>query len=334
MNDLILHKAAKRIWNKRSKIKAWSIASLIETLPSINRKTAIQIFKILVDRGLMQHSFSIDDNGQKDWFKISFNNEKEWKNLASIKRIFDPYISISKHFFAVHLKPLVSKYLFVIIPGVIVGAIIVFVFQPLQQNTRENTQQKPQEGQEPQQGKHPISIPESASSKEIELLEPTFSEKTETVNFSMGERGFTVGYNYSSLERKAMDPFNFAGFSPVRLYIEDNNPYADVTIYGGSGLPPIEIKHNQLSNKPHDWDFNSNENALEVVNEKKIPVYQFYYKTPSHIVVNGIFPYPGGLILANQSGAMLNPILPTSFKLERIFKYPSWKYPGQYEGKK
>jgi hypothetical protein len=61
-----------------------------------------------------------------------------------------------------------------------------------------------------------------------------------------------------------------------------------------------------------------------------MPIYQFYYKTPTHIVVNGVFPYPGGLILAGPEGMVLNPFLPVSFQLKPMFKYPSWKYPGVY----
>ena len=181
--------------------------------------------------------------------------------------------------------------------------------------------------------KHPESIVQSQSLKELKLKEPTFSEKIDTVHFSLGERGITTGYKFSVLEKEAKEPFKFGEFIPVRLYIENGKPFADVKIYAGGGLPPIEIRHNQLFNKLPQWDFNSNEKALEVVNENKIPIYQFYYKTPSHIVINGIFPYPGGLILANESGATLNPSLPTTFRLKRIFRYPSWKYPGQYEEK-
>ena len=112
----------------------------------------------------------------------------------------------------------------------------------------------------------------------------------------------------------------FNNYRPVELYIENGQLYADVKIYGGSGFPPIEIKKNKLSNKPKDWDFNSNEKAMEIVNGNGVPIYQFFYKKPSHIVMNGVFPYPGGLTL-----------LPITFKLKRIFKYPSWKYPGEYE---
>jgi len=163
------------------------------------------------------------------------------------------------------------------------------------------------------------------------LEEPRFSETIESFSFSLGERGITAGYSKEALEKKHMQPFNFADHSPVELYIEDDNLYADVKIYGGSGLPSIEIKQNKLSNKPHDWDFNSNKKAMEIVDKNQNPIYQFFYKSPSHIVVNGVFPFPGGLILANDEGALINPSFPTTFKLKRIFKYPSWKYPGEYE---
>ena len=169
-----------------------------------------------------------------------------------------------------------------------------------------------------------------ADSQQKKLIFPTFSEDTKDVIFSLGERGMSAGYSRDALAETPREPFNFSGYSPVKLYIEGDQLYADVTIYGGSGLPPIQIAHNKLINKPPNWDFNSNETALEIVNDKGVPIYQFYYKTTSHIVMNGIFPFPGGLILANESGAVLNPRLPATFKLKPIFKYPSWKYPGEY----
>ncbi len=164
------------------------------------------------------------------------------------------------------------------------------------------------------------------------LKEPRFSENIENFSFSLGERGISVGYKKEVLEKEHMkNLFVFNNYRPVELYIEGGQLYADVNIYGGSSLPPIAIKKNKLSNKPPDWDFNSNETALEIVDNKQTPIYQFFYKNPSHIVMNGIFPFPGGLILANESGATINPILPTTFSLKRIFKYPSWQYPGEYE---
>lgn len=167
---------------------------------------------------------------------------------------------------------------------------------------------------------------------EPKLKVPIFSENIENFKFSLGEEGISVGYSKERLEKTHITTgFVFGDYHPVDLYIENNILYADVNIFGGYGLPPIEIKRNKLFNKPDNWDFNSNENALEIVEENQLPVYQFFYKNKSHIVMNGIFSYPGGLIFANKNGVIFNPPMSTSFKLKRIFKYPSWKYPGEIE---
>lgn len=165
------------------------------------------------------------------------------------------------------------------------------------------------------------------------LEQPTFREKVEKATFSLGEGGFHVTYEVSDLEKEPKEPFDLDGFKPVRMYVEDGKLYADVKVYGGAGRPPIEIKHNEFVVRPPNWDRNSSETALEVVNESQFPVFQFIYKTPFHIVVNGIFPSPVGLILANESGITVvrKSTLPQTFFLKRIFKYPSWKYPGQHE---
>lgn len=166
---------------------------------------------------------------------------------------------------------------------------------------------------------------------QAQLKQPTFTEKVDNVLFSLGERGISSMYKVADLEKAPREPFMLNGFSPVKVYVKGGKPYADVKIYSGSGLPPIEIKNNQLSNKPSSWDFNSNEKALEIVDENYRPIYQFYYKSPSHIVVNGIFPFPGGLILANDKEAVINPTMPTNFVMKKIFMYPSWKYPGRLD---
>lgn len=184
-----------------------------------------------------------------------------------------------------------------------------------------------------------VSSKKSQKSKPIpqngqpQLKLPRFSEKVDKVTFSLGEHGISSGYAVTDLEKTPREPFYLNGFKPVKIYVRNGMPYADVKIYGGSGFPPIEIINNQLLNKPPSWDFNSNENALEVVNENYTPIYQFYYKSPSHIVVTGAFPYPGGLLLASKS-VIFNPTVPIDFKLDRIFKYPSWKYPGIYDDTK
>jgi hypothetical protein len=167
---------------------------------------------------------------------------------------------------------------------------------------------------------------------QAKLEEPTFREEVSDVNFSLGGGGITVRYPLSAL-KEPKEPFDFNRFKPVRLYVEGRKLYADVSVFGGIGQPPIQVKHNNFVVRPLNWDRNSSINAFEVVNENKVPLFQFFYKSRSHIVVNGVFPFPGGLILANENGATIffNPNPPVTFTLKRIFKYPSWKYPGQFE---
>jgi hypothetical protein len=177
----------------------------------------------------------------------------------------------------------------------------------------------------------PLFVSKNKNPTVLQLKEPRFSESVEYFYFSLGGGGMSCGYNKNVLENSHMNNcFVLNNYRPVDLYIENGQLYADVSIYGGRGLPPIEIKKNKLSNKPEDWDFNSNTNAMEIVNEHQLPIYQFFYKTPSHIVMNGIFPFSDGYIMGNESGAIVSK-LPTAINLKRLFKYPSWKFPGEYE---
>ena len=163
----------------------------------------------------------------------------------------------------------------------------------------------------------------------VKLKQPRFSEKMEKVTITIGSCSMTQ--KIERLQKEAFYPLNMGGFKPVKFYVQGDMPYSDVAVYGGSGIPPIEIRHNQLINRPPNWDFNSNEKALEIVDQNNNPLYQLFYKTPYHIVINGIFPFPGGLLLATETGISINPTLPTKFGLKRIFKYPSWKFPGEFD---
>jgi len=158
------------------------------------------------------------------------------------------------------------------------------------------------------------------STETVVFEQPTFSEDTQKVEVSLGV--MSAGYKRSGLEKGPKEPFNFVDFKPVKIYIEDGKLYADVTIYAGSVLPPIRIERNVVSGKPVNWDMNYSSTALEIVNQEHKPIYQFIYKSPSEIVINGIFPFPGGILLATEQGNVVNPIGTTMFRLKRIFKYP------------
>lgn len=166
--------------------------------------------------------------------------------------------------------------------------------------------------------------------KESHILfeQPRFSEDVNEVSVSIG--GIGVVYKRTELEKGPKEPYNFNGYKPIKMYIEDGRLYADLSVYAGAGLPPIRVEKNVVYGKPPQWDINFNDRALEIVTNQHKPIYQFVYKSPSQIVITGIFPLPNGLLLATESGSVLNPIGRNMFQLKRIFKYPSWKYPGQY----
>ena len=162
--------------------------------------------------------------------------------------------------------------------------------------------------------------------------QPRFSEEVKSFSFSLGANGSTISYSKEGLEKGIMEPYAFGEFKPFKLYIENGVLYADISVYAGSNLPPIKIVRDKLSGKPKDWDFNSNKNAIEIVNSAGKPMYQFLYKSASQIVVNGIFPFANGFLIAGPKGLTViqNANVIAEYDLEPIFRYPSWKYPGEY----
>jgi len=159
----------------------------------------------------------------------------------------------------------------------------------------------------------------------------TFREKIENYTFSLGAGGVSVTYTIDALRTGPKAPFEFGDYHPVWVYLENEKLFANCDFYDGPGLSPVEVRKNEFVVRPANWDRNFSSTALEIVDSHENPVFQFIYKTPSHIVVNGIFPYPGRVVLANENGMLIRPTVPANFRLRRIFKYPSWKYPGQYE---
>jgi hypothetical protein len=108
MDNSILRKAAKQIWNKRNKIKVWSVSDLTRTSPSINTRTASVIFVKLEERKLMERVYVPKNNDISTMFRINANEEKEWECFISPKRIFDlPFLRIKK-FYIKHWKWLIS----------------------------------------------------------------------------------------------------------------------------------------------------------------------------------------------------------------------------------
>ena len=120
----------------------------------------------------------------------------------------------------------------------------------------------------------------------------------------------------------------------LSFYILNHAIYVDTTLYGGDKLPQVQLKQNVLVSIPPNWDFNSDGNAIEIVNQNQQPIFQLIYKSQYYIVINGYLYYPGGFTFVDEDGRIIqNPqTVPVDYSLTRIFKYPSSKYPGQRVG--
>src|SRR5208337_3314059 len=163
-----------------------------------------------------------------------------------------------------------------------------------------------------------------------------FHETPDHVTFSLGEGGMTAGYTLKWWRNKPLTPFHFGAYEPITAIIKGDKLLLSFKLWGGVGQPPIEMANNSFTvHTPPGWDRNSSINALEVVNAEGKPMFQMIRKTPTDIAMNGIFPLPDGqLIIAGPNGSVTTPPNPTraasEFSLKPIFKYPSWKFPGQY----
>ena len=180
--------------------------------------------------------------------------------------------------------------------------------------------------------------PREANGQEPKVLpvapaEPeTFHETIDTYYFSLGGGGMNFQFSAAQLEAGGAEPFQIDDWRPIRVYLEKGKLFADFAIYAGPGVPPVEITRNDFKVRRLGWDRNFDKEALEVVDSNGRPVFQYIYKTPSHLVFNDYFPFPGGVFVATESGTVMNPSpgLPLP-PLRRIFKYPGRRYPGQRE---
>lgn len=160
-----------------------------------------------------------------------------------------------------------------------------------------------------------------------------FREEVDVLTFHLGERGISASAKLSDLAEGKSTLFDLYGFKPVTVEKKGDNLSVDVTLWGGTGKPPLEIRGNHFKvNTPSGWDRNANDNAIEVVSPTGKVIFQMIRRTPTDVVFNGIFPLPNGMIFVAGPNGAIGPLraVPDDFVLHPIFKYPSWKYPGKF----
>src|SRR5262249_27747973 len=134
-----------------------------------------------------------------------------------------------------------------------------------------------------------------------------------------------------------IDPFAtmFDTPSSVSIYIRPPNDLcidATLTTYSTTA-PGIRISCNEFSVSAPGTDQNSDDRALEVVDEKGRPISQLIFESPGRIAIRGRFTVQGGsgtiVRLLTETGSRTNPP-PDAPAPTAIFRYPSWQHRGEY----
>ena len=176
------------------------------------------------------------------------------------------------------------------------------------------------------------------------LEQPTFPENSQVIHLKLGN--WTITVPRTRLETGP--PFRLrdqiVSFPPVstgrRHFYEKWHHLRDAKVSDATKFNrEVVIKHNTILHWPAGWDHNSNQHALEFVDEHFTPVFQLIIKGPTDLEMNGRFATPGGVTILSPTlglrvarGTFAASELANA-ELVPIFRYPSWKYPGQYAEK-
>jgi hypothetical protein len=172
------------------------------------------------------------------------------------------------------------------------------------------------------------------------LPQPSFPDKPEMIDVTLGTN--TVEIPTSELTQHAVIVFGpsdgeagellgMEDLSPIVFSLKNDELLISTDIYHGDSMPAVKLRNNAITDmRIVGWDRNSSEAALEIVDEKGCPVFQFIRKTPFQAVLYGSFTdREGKPVFANEKGVRFDGKL-TECELKPVFKYPAWKYPGQY----
>jgi hypothetical protein len=132
----------------------------------------------------------------------------------------------------------------------------------------------------------------------------------------------------STIRKHPVSAFKF-GDAELQLYAIGNSLYTDVELYNGPLAPPVEVKRGEFTIRRPGWDRNSDRGAFEVVNENDVPIFQMIYITPGDIVIKGILVFKSLVFVSDDNGGVMNPPPSFSYRLSRIFKYPSSLHPAE-----
>jgi hypothetical protein len=156
------------------------------------------------------------------------------------------------------------------------------------------------------------------------IAEQGFHEKVQKYFISLGE-GLSVSATVEGL-KAGMSPFE--GY-PTRVFSQENDNDIHYEIAVWNGTRAIVVKDNEFSLGWSGLDRNYDNHTLEIVDENLGPILQVIWKTPSELVINGIFQLPGTNTVFIADSHSLRTWKPGE-RITALFKYPSRRFLGQY----
>jgi hypothetical protein len=164
--------------------------------------------------------------------------------------------------------------------------------------------------------------------------------------------GATTNYDWPVF--RSREPFSnaaSANITPIyataidrRIYLEVRLPLMRKVLEfddrsGGSflsGNSKLEVglltiqANRPVEQLPFNWDCNHNNSAVEIVDERGMPMCQVIYTRSDKIDVFGCFSSSNRFVASYREGTTFGvaPFNPTNLIPKRLFKYPSSEYPG------
>jgi hypothetical protein len=121
------------------------------------------------------------------------------------------------------------------------------------------------------------------------------------------------------------------GSPATTVYLSKNRVYLDLQI--PTKTKPIQISAGESTALPDGWDYNSDSNAMEIVDDQNQAVFQEIYLQPNVVWIKGAIQAAGAIIPLNEyssSGPISHGLFSASdLGLRNIFRYPSTKYPHE-----
>jgi hypothetical protein len=210
-----------------------------------------------------------------------------------------------------------------------------------------STQQPPNTTQQGSSGPNSPNINQQGNNNQI-IIYPPNAKAPDTKSpqgfhpappdvFGIALGGVTAEVTAEQLRKnKSVTPFHLFGVYPFTISLGKHGELLFSFVSWGNGVK-VEVKNNAVKMNDPALDWNFSDNAFEIVDRDGQPIFQMT-KTTNKVVVSGIFPTGHmssrtgleSIMWVSSEGYEQSSSKPEGFALKPIFKYPSWKYKGQY----